>query len=149
MNLFIICILAHFNTLFCDCSYVTLETNFEQSDFVIQAKVIAVNDSLYWDIKEDYFLSMNSAYKKSGYCAILEVQKVYKGKNIPDTLEIIKPIPSMCDFFYNLDESYVLLGNMFQGDFSIGNCSKSFMIKSDEQLEEFEEWLKLFKLSKD
>lgn len=127
-----------YNANACECSITTFAQNFKSTDYVVKVKVIALKDTVHYNIYS------NPIYPpfKTGFNTILKVQKNLKGKLTEKRIKVTGN-GSMYDFYFNLNEEYVVFLDLFKGRFITSVCKYNFLFKDKKALQN------ILKLSKE
>ena len=94
---------AAFHANACSCMEVSLDKNYTNSDYVIIAKAIKVDET------HQYPESKSIKGMIHGFKSVFQIIKVYKGEIISDTIEVDSGF-STCSVEFIQGETYIIFG---------------------------------------
>lgn len=130
--LIILCLFSCLSGYACRCREVTIEEGIRFSEIVVKGKVISAFNSCDWSAQGlKYDDSQMTDYSKQYglfplYFITIEIEKVYKGSNLPDTVTILSTVNgASCGFrdFFDPGESYIIYAH--SEDILLNNFARS------------------------
>lgn len=130
--LIFLCLFSCLSSYACRCREVTIEEGIRFSEIVVKGKVITAFNSSDWSAQGlNYDDSQVADYLKqycfsSLYFITIEIETVYKGNNLPDTVTILSTVTgASCGFrnFFDSGESYIIYAH--SEDILLNNFARS------------------------
>lgn len=108
----------------CECLAQTLQQAYQAADCVVQVRVVALRDTLHYDL---YSQPVRPPFR-AGSQPVLQVRKVVKGHLPGHELTLTLPdAQSMCNFTFRLGATYVVFLHATAGGYTTSTCQPNFL----------------------
>ena len=118
----------------CSCNPMGMRENFKSADYVVQVSVLALNDTVQYD------LYSNPLYPPflQGRFPKLRVIKSYKGPIKAHTDIAVAGYGSMCDYFFRQGQTYIVFLNKDEHMLiRTSSCAQNFLLSDKGKSGEF------------
>ncbi len=123
----------------CDCLFLTMQQAYQAADYVVQARVVALRDTLHYDL---YSQRVRPPFK-SGYLPILRIKKSFKGcLRSQQQVYLTAGSGTMCDAYFQPGAEYIFFINKYKDEYTTSSCQRSFLLSNAVLMKEFRQFAK-------
>ncbi|MGI4864248.1 MAG: hypothetical protein ACRYFZ_10030 [Janthinobacterium lividum] len=120
----------------CDCLFLPMQQAYQAADYVVQARVISLRDTVQYDL---YSRPVRPPFR-SGYLPVLQIVKSFKG-HLRSHQEVLLTAGSgtLCDAYFQVGGEYVFfVATDAKKGYTTSTCQPSFALADTASLKAFQ-----------